>query len=69
MITVWEVYRLADDSDSNSANEHVRYYYYGETEQALKHWRSAGGFSAGYGLRLALAKPDWLEQERARFRA
>ena len=68
MITVWEIYRLVDDSDFNSSNEHVRYFYYGETGQALEHWKSTGGFSAGYGLRLALAKPEWVKQEETRYK-
>jgi len=63
MITVWEIYRLIDEDDAGPANEHVRCYHYGRIEQALAHWKNAGGFSAGYGLRLALAKPEWLKRE------
>lgn len=63
MITVWEVYRLMDDGDFAHMSEHVRYYPYRELNKALEHWKSAGGFPGGYGLRLALAKPEWMNRE------
>jgi len=61
MVPVWEVYVVKQTRDMEDYEAHVRYHR--KVEDALQHWKNAGGFQNRYGIRLALAKPEWIKED------
>lgn len=60
MITAWEVYKIEYDMGEDT-ERHIAYYACKNIKLAFERWKNEGGFNSGFGLRLALAKPEWIK--------